>query len=149
MEYDVDGIMGLGRSEPFRTGELEKLGLNRGPSIIDNMLDNGLISETTFSIGMSSNRDNKEEGHINFGPVKQESNYDPESLTYIELIDDLFWSTYTTGYAFDYIRNSYRVPDSEYIPEHQGQVYTVFDSDSELILLPNNIFRPYMDAFYA
>ena len=49
----INGFLGLGRSEPFRTGKLVDLeDYTRGPSFVEALYDNNLISTKKFSITM-------------------------------------------------------------------------------------------------
>jgi len=146
-DYGVDGLLGLGRSEPFKTGQLKDSNFPRGNSLVEKMVDDNLIPESIFSIALEQGENNK--GKVVFGLPPQQEMKDPESLIYISLVDDLFWGTYTTGFAFGFINNDFRVPSDANIPAHDGQVYTIFDSDSETIRMPKHIFSTYMDALYA
>ena len=49
----MDGFLGLGRSEPFVTGELADLGVERGPSFVRALLNAGLIEKDIFSLYLS------------------------------------------------------------------------------------------------
>ena len=50
------------------------------------------------------------------------------------------------GFAFGEIRNAFAVPDSEGNPD--GQVYTVFDTSSNIIELPKHIYADYVDGLF-
>ena len=50
----ADGYVGLGRVEPFETGDLRDLGYERGPSLVKEMMNKGYINESTFSLYLNS-----------------------------------------------------------------------------------------------
>ena len=139
----VDGFLGLGRSEPFKSGKLANVDFKRGPSYVDALYNEGLISENTFSLFLSANTANR---YIHFGePMTTSMNY-PDKLMYIKLEDDLFWSTRCQGFAFGPLLNDYKVPnlETEYIKN--GHIYSIFDSSSATIQIPDAIFDDFLDA---
>jgi hypothetical protein len=69
-----------------------------------------------------------------------------DKLMYIGLEDDLFWAASCQGFAFGPLLNDYKVPDlkTDYISK--GHMYSVFDSASNTIQLPDIIFNHFVDA---
>ena len=135
--------MGLGRSEPFKTGSLVQHAGKRGPSYVESLYNDNLISENTFSLFLSSDEN---EQHIYFGEPLTKKMKKPESIHYIKLQDDLFWAASCQGFAFGPLLNDYRVPDfnSDFI--NNGEMYSIFDSGSNTIQMPENIFEPFLNA---
>ena len=47
----VDGVIGLGRSKPFRNGALTSY--SRAPSFVETLVENNLISQEVFSLNLN------------------------------------------------------------------------------------------------
>jgi len=73
---------------------------------------------------------------------------DPESIFYIKLHDDLFWAASCQGFAFGPLLNDYRVPDlgTDFI--QSGEMYSIFDSASNTIQFPSNMFDHFLNALF-
>jgi len=50
LKEPIDGFLGLGRSEPFNSGSLQKLNIKRGPSFLQALKKTGAITEEVFSL---------------------------------------------------------------------------------------------------
>lgn len=59
-------------------------------------------------------------------------------------MDNLFWATTGQGFAFGDLSNSYTVPDLQTSYIKDGEVYTIFDSASPSIQVPDPLFDPFI-----
>lgn len=127
------------------TGSLKNIGYKRGPSFVSALVDNGFITEKLFSLEIGQSNEDK---FIHFGSPLENRMKDPEAIRYVSLLDDLFWATNCQGFAFEGLENNYRFPnlDSEYIKNNQ--LYSVFDSESSHLVLPEFFFQPYVEKIF-
>ena len=126
LKEPLDGFLGLGRSEPFISGQLAGLGFKRGPSFVRALTEAGIIDESTFSLFLSSKED--QDSLIHFGAPQTSSMKTEDNLTYIKLQDDLFWSASCQGFAFNDLYNDYSIPDLQTTFVRDGKIYSIFDS---------------------
>ena len=141
----VDGYLGLARVEPFLTGSLQDISYKRGPSFMSALVQNGLISQNIFSLEIGQGNGDK---FIHFGAPLEDKMKDPEKITYISLMEDLFWATNCQGIAFDSLDNSYRFPNIESEFVRNNQVYSIFDSESSRIVLPEFLFPSFVETIF-
>jgi len=72
-----------------------------------------------------------------------------DSIPYIALHDDLFWAASCQGFAFNELRNDYRVPDLQTTYIRNGEVYSIFDSGSVSIQIPDPLFETFVKHLFA
>jgi len=149
MKEPVDGFLGLGRDAPFDTGSLKDSGFRRGPSFMKEMKNQGHIDQQIFSLEFGPSDDEK---FLHLGTPQTGVNNrmkDPKALIYISLQDDLFWATNCQGFAFGALSNNYRFPNlnTQYVQNHQ--IYSIFDSGSAQIVLPQFFFNPYVKKLFS
>ena len=71
-----------------------------------------------------------------------------DRLIYIKLEDDLFWSSSCQGFAFGEIINDFRIPDLQTTFVRNGKMYSIFDSASATIQMPDPIFEPFIREIF-
>ena len=153
LNSQVDGVLGLGRSKPFKSGSL--VNINRGASFVEALYAAGELASKTFSFHMTvpevvdpdsplivSQRANV----INFGDPDVRVMRNADDLRYIKLHDDLFWAASCRGFAFGSLDIDYRVPDLGSDYTGAGEMKAIFDSASSTIQMPIDLFDMYFEA---
>lgn len=156
LKEPMDGFLGLGRSEPFVTGELADLGVQRGPSFVRALLNAGLIEKDTFSLYLS--REGEGDNQIHFGDpdltlvkgsnADVKSVVDSDSFGTIQLEDDLFWAAPCQGFGFGKLTNNFRIPDLRTKFIKNNEAYSIFDTGSGYIHIPEALYAPYLKQLY-
>ena len=146
----VNGILGLARNMPFYlelSNELDKQ-VQRGPSFLHALKNSKQIQEATFSFttqpyGASS--------RIDFGPINNSSIKQGSQIEWIDVNEDFFWSVDCSGFAIGSTVNSWQWSSIEGAEEtiSRGAAYSIFDTGSSAIMLPEEYFSSFLDLIYT
>lgn len=138
-------MLGLARNRPFYLGKEQKA--KRGPSYMAALKNADVIQQTTFSFAMAPEG---ADSFIDFGEVNSDRMDDADSLVYIDLLDDFFWSANCQGFAIGSTKKGYRWGsiDGAARTLSDGEMYSIFDTGASAILLPKAFFKNFLTELY-
>lgn len=75
---------------------------------------------------------------------------DLDSVIYIDLLEDFFWSAKCQGFAIGSIKSGYKWGSIDGAAKtiNKGEMYSIFDTGSSAILLPEAYFKNYLKQLY-
>lgn len=91
-----------------------------------------------------------QESVIDFGTPVESRMQDPESLAYIDLLDDFFWSAKCQGFAIGSIEKGYRWGSVKGSTKtvSKGKIYSIFDSGASALIFPKIFFKSYLKEIF-
>ena len=109
---------------------------DRGPLLVNALIDQGFIEERKFSFYFSRVSDGPL-SYVDFGAPQPQSMRDPSEIQYIKVLDDFFWSAYNQGVGIGGTseEQTYGYSDSDEFGDFvvDNSLFTIIDTGSSAI----------------
>ena len=107
-----------------------------------------LINETTFAFSVAPLG---QASAIDFGSYDPDRIKSGETMLYIDLNEDFFWSAQCQGFALGTTENAWKWGSVKgaYQTVGNGMIYSIFDTGSSAIIIPEVFFGNFLDLIYA
>ena len=145
LDAALDGIVGLARNYPHLL--TKEKGNRRGPSIMMAMENAKIITDDSFSFFM---RPAGKDSYFDFGKPKTSRMRDSDDLAWFDVQEDFFWSAYCKGFAIGDITNGWSWGSVKGEKEllKKNSIYTMFDTASSQIILPQAYFPAFLEELF-